>query len=269
MGQSVKDSFGVNMSGVTVDALMRDNALREHLYMACLSEITNRGSHEILEDTPDAVFKCAVELFGVGVSDAVGGAGASDVWDSCAPEVEAKLSEFESDDRFANSKVPFDYLFWFLRYVGRRLKVERMPSFVTADWLYEVVEHVWCCRPFHCMKLFTNLDFYLEKCTDHSANKDPGGPLYYEYNDAFGDRVLDFLIKNCYVYRYIRKVDSESLCGAFTHFPVKEISALGRCRLFLGGDGGSCFGFREAGDIQPLLRACTFDAAEKSVRYQN
>lgn len=250
MGQSVKDSFGVNMSGVTVDALVSDNALREHLYMACLAELTNRGSHEILEDTPDAVFKCAVELFGVGVSDAVDDVGVSDVWDSCASEVEAKLSEFESDDRIVNSEVPFDYLFWFLRYVGRRLKIERMPSYVTADWFYEVVERAWCgVRPYHCMKLFTNFDFYLGLDLDRGDSVDPGAPLYYEYNDAFGDRILDFLIKKSYVLRYVRKVDNDSLRGGFMHFPVKEISTLGRCRLFLGGDGSSCFGFREAGDI--------------------
>ncbi len=252
MGQSVKDSFGVNMSGVTADALESNTALREHLYMACLAELTNRGSRAVLEDTASAVFKCAVELFGVGVSDAVDDAGVSDVWDSCAPEVEAKLSEFESDDRFVNSKVPFDYLFWFLRYVGRRLKIERMPSYVTADWLYEVVARAWCgVRPYHCMKLFTNFDFYLRRDLDRddSCNRDPGAPLYYEYDDAFGDRVLDFLIEKSYVLRYVRKVDNDSLSGGFMHFPVKEISTLGRCRLFLGGDGGSCFGFREAGAV--------------------
>lgn len=85
MGQNVRDAFGVDMSGITVAALENDAGLREHLFMACIAEMSSRGSVDVLEDTPDAVYACAKGLFGGGGSDS--GAVINTVWEKSAPAV--------------------------------------------------------------------------------------------------------------------------------------------------------------------------------------
>jgi len=237
MGQSVKDSFGVNMSGVTVDALGSDSALREHLYMACLAELTNRGSHAVLEDTPDAVFKCAVELFGVGEAHA----GGADSVEVVPLGLDAAWDRIESDARFANDGVSYKYLFWFLRYVGKRFGIESLPNFVTADWLYSVVSPIWGRGQKHCIRLFTNLDTYRR---DSQVKSGPHcGPDFHVYDDAYAEEILSFLISHHFTGVYcvssVWPAFHTIPCGrerlnGDTHLIKFDVSGVERCKLHLG-----------------------------------
>ena len=139
MGQSVKDAFGIDMSGISVAALESDAGLREHLFMACLAEMASRGSVDALEDTPDAVYVCAKGLFGVGYSDVV----IEGVWKNRASSVRDFLRETKElvDVRCTEKEVPF--VLWlcnFLDYAGRRLHIDMLPSYVTTDWFFEVIK---------------------------------------------------------------------------------------------------------------------------------
>jgi len=130
MGQSVKDAFGIDMSGITVAALESDAGLREHLFMACLAEMSSRGSVDALEDTPDAVYACAKGLFG--------GVGADKGLDmDTFFRVVTKSRHYETHRDF------YGWLCGFLRYVGGRLGVTVLPKYVDAGWFFRKADAMW------------------------------------------------------------------------------------------------------------------------------
>lgn len=122
MGQSVKDAFGVDMSGISVAALESDAGLREHLFMACVAEMASRGSADALEDTPDAVYACAKGLFGAG---------------EAALGVSEFLSNLHEDARYEVHREHYDVLCAYLDFVSDYLGVDSIPKYVTSDWFFE------------------------------------------------------------------------------------------------------------------------------------
>ncbi len=130
MGQSVKDAFGVDMSGITVAALESDASLREHLFMACIAEMASRGNVDALEDTPDAVYACAKDLFG-GVEADKG------------LDMDTFFRAVTNSRHYETHRDFYGWLCGFLRYVGGRLGVTVLPKYVGVGWFFRRADAMW------------------------------------------------------------------------------------------------------------------------------